>query len=258
MTTRVRGRVQSVERCIDILTLLASGPENLTGIARSTRLSKGTAFRLLSTLSYRQLVVKQPEGSLYMLGPGCLRLVHGVVRGFGWITAIAKPELAKLWQATGETITVHVRWGSERVCVEELPSAHPIRYTASVGASTPIYVGSAGKVLLAGLPEDELEAVLSSLTLSPLTERTITDRESLRRELVRVKRLGYAESEGERVAGAAAISVPVVAPQEMLVAISILGPTSRLTSQRRREYLPLLQSAASNIAKMLIEPAASA
>ena len=248
-----------MERCIDILSLLASGPENLTGIARSTQLSKGTAFRLLSALGYRQLVVKQADSNRYMLGPGCLRLVHGVAEGFGWITAIAKPELASLWQATGETITMHVRWGSDRVCIEELPSAHPIRYTAGVGVTAPIYVGSAGRVLLAALPQNELDAVLAGLTLAPVTERTITDATVLRKELDRVRRAGYAESEGERVIGSAAISVPVRGPEGMLVAVSILGPASRLTAARRQDYLPLLKKAAGTVERaMLNRPSTAA
>lgn len=237
-------RVQSVERCIDILMHLATKPDSLTGIAQATGLSKGTSFRLLATLGYCHLVVKDPQSKEYVLGPGSLRLVGGVMSSFSWVGAVAKPELTALWESTQETIAVHVRWGRDRVCVEELPSPHPIRYSSTVGSKAPIYTGSSGKVMLAAMPPDEFESILQGLELQPLTNRTIVAIDVLRREVATVRKLGYALSEGERIEGASAISKVIEGPQGLLGSVSILGPGERLTRARRMEYLPLLEDKA--------------
>lgn len=240
-------RVQSVERSIDILFALANGSRTLTDVARATSLSKGTAFRLLASLGHQQLVIKDPAANVYLLGPGFLRMFQGVMGDLGSLATIARPALQDLWEATSETIAMHVPIGAERVCVAELPSPEPIRYTSTVGATAPLHVGSAGKVLLAFLSPEKLVKTLAALPLISLTEATITDEAALRQELVAVARQGWAMSAGERITGAAAVSVPVRGQSDVLAALSILGPAGRLSTRRRLALLPELQGAAQRI-----------
>src|ERR1700733_8126856 len=239
-------RVQSVQRGIDVLRAVAGGPRSVTEIATVTFLAKGTAFRLLASWSYRQFVVKEPRGTRYVLGPGLLPLMQDVRSTFGWIGMVGAEPLQKLLKLSGETVIVHVRIGLGRICVEELPSPHDLKYTASVGAMTPIYVGSAGKVLLASLDPEQLEKVMSQLRLRAMTDNTITARAELRRTAELTRAQGWAESEGERIHGAVGISVPVAIPG-LTAALSILGPAERLSAGLRMEYLPQLQRAATEI-----------
>jgi DNA-binding IclR family transcriptional regulator len=251
------GRVQSVERGIDILMALANGPKTLTEVKIETGLSKGTAFRLLASLNYENLVVKEAHSNLYMLGPGFLRLFQGVMQGVGAITAVAKPALTSLWEETEETVTVHVRVGAERICIEELPSPQPIRYVSTLGAAAPLHVGSAGKVLIAFMESAEMEKTLQTLPLLPVTSATISDLDALRAELDTVRRQGYAMSHGERIPGASAVSVPVRGLQGFLASLSVLGPADRLPRKRRLELVPLLQSTAAGIGAALSSAGAS-
>jgi DNA-binding IclR family transcriptional regulator len=248
-------RVQSVERGIDVLLALADGARTLTDVTRVTGLSKGTAFRLLVSLNHRQLVVRDPREHGYLLGPGFLRLFQGVMNDLGAIATLARPALERLWRESGETVTLHVRSGAERICVAELPSAQPIRYVATVGATAPLHVGSAGKVLLAFMPPAELTRTLSSLPLTGLTHATITDLQALRQELATVTRQGWAMSSGERIVGASAISVPVQASDGLLAALSVLGPVDRLTPQMSLDLLPSVRRAAAEIEQILSSPA---
>src|SRR3954454_17424905 len=89
-------RVQSVTRAIDVAMTLRDGPRRLSDISRATGLSKGTAFRLLQTLSYRSLIFKDPDTDLYMLGPGALGLIQGVLLGLGGVVAGQSDALRKL------------------------------------------------------------------------------------------------------------------------------------------------------------------
>lgn len=240
-------RVQSIERGIDVLMALVEGPKTLTEIARKTSLSKGTAFRMLSSLGYENTVVKS-DTNVYMLGPGCLRLIDGVMNGLGASIGAGRAALEELWRKTGETVTIHVRVGPDRVCIEELPSEHPIRYTSNVGSSAPLHIGSAGRILLAFLAPDDLERALASLSA-----HGTLDAQKLAADLVHVRERGYDLSEGERVHGAAAISAPIVGRNGFVASLSVLGPDFRFTEDRRLAFVPDLQRAAEATGAALVE-----
>jgi DNA-binding IclR family transcriptional regulator len=151
--------------------------------------------------------------------------------------------LRRVWEKTRETVTVHVRIGPDRLCIEEIESPEAITYRAGVGRRVPLHAGSAGKVQLAFLPDAERAAALKQVKLLPLTARTITNRARLIEELVRIRRLGYAMSFGESFDGVAAVSVPLFDSNGRLVAsVSVLGPESRLPSETLERHAALLKS----------------
>lgn len=231
LTRVAEGRsVRSVSRALDILFALQGGPQTVAQIARTTALSTVTARRLLSTLAYRDLVVQDRTTPTYRLGSGCFGFLDAVARGAGGLDVIAGPVLARLAEETGETVALYVRAGPRRICVAQIPSSHPVRYTARLGMENPIHTGAMGKVLLAFSDPVERDDILDHMDLVAFTEATITDRGALDRELERVRRQGYAESRGERSAGVAAVGVPVFsAGGRILAALCVIGPGDRLT-----------------------------
>lgn len=240
-------RVQSVERAIDILMALSGGSRTLTDVTRATGLSKGTAFRLLTSLNHQQFVIRDPVEGGYLLGPVFLRLVESVMGDLGSIARVAAPTLQRLTGESGETVTLHAPSALERICVAESPSHQSIRYTASVGATAPLHVGSAGKVLLAFMPEQKRTQTLANLPLTAVTAATITDRAALDEEIATVARQGWALSAGERIEGAGSISVPIRTRSGLVLALSVLGPADRLTVDRRLALLPQMRAAAEEI-----------
>jgi DNA-binding IclR family transcriptional regulator len=240
-------RVQVLERSIDCLVVLSSGPRTMTEIARATDLPKGTAHRLLTALGYEGRVVRDPVEGRYMLGPGFLRLVMGAVEGMSSMTSVARPILIELWRKTDETILLHTRVGVERVCIEEIPSPQAIRYSAAVGTTAPLYLGSAGRVILAFLPQAERERLLASVTLDAASSPAFPSVEELTVELEAVRERGWATSSGERVPGGAAISVPVHWEKGLILALSVMGPAERFTSERQLEFLPEMRRVAKAI-----------
>lgn len=237
--------VRSVARAIDVLLALVDGPQSLGAVAERTNLSKGTCHRLLASLAYRQLVLQDSTTSAYILGPGCFRFVEAMASGLGGIGAIARPTLDELWWQTGETVTLHIRIGAQRICIEELASKQVVRYVAGVGSTAPAYVGAAGKILLAFLDEEERERRIASLHLDAITEQTLVDRQALEDELGRIRQVGWASSRGERVVGAAAVSGPVFDREGRVVAaLSVLGPEARVATEEQMAKLPLLVTAA--------------
>ncbi|HMJ01624.1 MAG TPA: IclR family transcriptional regulator, partial [Conexibacter sp.] len=206
---------------------------------------KSTTFRLLSNLGYRELVLKQPNENLYLLGPGLLRLVQAARSGLGSIGVLAKPALVEAVERSGQTVALHVRLGLERICVEEVQSAAPIRYAASVGHAAPLHVGAAGKALLAFMDDgDELERTLASLDLAGSGDAAPTTEAELRAEIEKVRKQGYAASRGERIVGAAAVSVPIRSGEGALAVLSILGPASQFPPEREAELVGIAREAA--------------
>jgi len=233
---------------------LRDGPRRLTDVSRETGLSKGTVFRLLQTLSYRWLIFKDPDTDLYMLGPGALGLLQGVLLGLGGVVAGRSEALRELQQAYGETVAVHVRLALERVCIYELPSPNPLRYTLGIGASSPLHAGAAGKAILAILPDDEVERTLRRLSMARVTEKTIVERGPMLAELQRTRDQGYATSIGEVVPGACAVSVGFSALDGTLACVSVYGPETRIPPERYPEMAAGLQRAARKLAESLSLP----
>ncbi|MGH3586734.1 MAG: IclR family transcriptional regulator, partial [Pseudonocardia sp.] len=202
--------VRSVARAVDILLALGGGPRQLGELSNEVVLSKATTYRILATLKQKGMVLQEEAAGLYRLGPACFRMMSSVVDGRAGFPFDADAELEALRAQTAETITVHVRAGLSRLCIQELPSPQAIRYVSGLGVTEGIHVGSAGKVLLAFLPPDELEPLLKTLDMRPMTPSTITSLTELRAELDVVRSRGTAYSAGERVVGAVGVSAPIL------------------------------------------------
>jgi DNA-binding IclR family transcriptional regulator len=116
------------------------------------------------------------------------------------------------------------------VCVEQIPSPQPVRYTSAIGAAKPLYTGAMGKVLLAFMHEDDRRELLDRVSLQPITTATVTDRNVLEQQLIDIRKKGYAVSRGEQAEGVASVSAPVFgANGHVAAALSVLGPSNRLT-----------------------------
>lgn len=245
------GSVKSVERAIDILLCLDNGPLTLSEVSAQVRMSKTTVLRLLSALGHGGLVVRNPLNKSYDLGPGCLRLGQAFISGGGGFDAFASGPLRTLWTRTGETVAVHVRLGRQRVCVVEIPSRQELRYVSGIGTAAPIHLGSAGRALLAFMSAEDVTKLLGDVASDPVASGPVIDQGSFREELDRVRQQGYALSEGERVPGAAAVSVPVFGDDGVIAALSVLGPAARFTHSDRLIAVEDLKQAASEMHEAL-------
>jgi IclR family acetate operon transcriptional repressor len=203
---------------------------------------------MLATFRHKALVIQDASTGAYRLGPACFHLVSSLVDGRAGFPFDAEHELEDLRTQTGETVTVHVRSGLSRICIHELPSHQSIRYTAGLGATAGIHVGSAGKVLMAFMGDDERADLLRELDLRAATPATIVDMDTLVLALHDVRARGFAVSIGERVLGAIGVSAPVFDPGgRILAALSVLGPESRMSSLQIDRSAVLTRAAASRI-----------
>ncbi len=244
--------VRAVERAIDILVCLGNSELNLSEISKEVNLNKSTVYRMLVSLERKGFVTKYGSKGKYLLGWRIFELLSGSLSRNQGLVQRAFPYMEKMWKTSYETILLYIQKGFNRLCIAEIPSPHPLKYTVGIGFTVPLYAGAPGKLLLANFPEAEQARVLEQINLRPLTNKTITDKEHLLQELELVQKQGWATSFGERIEGVSCLAVPVTNRQERVVAsLSILGPYVRLPEERLMNYLGALKEAARGISGCL-------
>lgn len=234
-------RVRAVERALGILECLVERDLRLVELSSKVRLHKATVLRLLGSLLAHDLVLRNTEG-YYGLGPGLTLLAARLSDDHRTLVDLLRGPLHGVWEATRETVVVHIRVGLVWIAIEELESPRPLKFKAGVGQRVPLHVGSAGKALLAFLADDELEAILRRMRFVKLTARTVVSRARLQAELEKVRRQGYAVSSGEGIVGCSAVSVPVFdGAGRAVAAVSVLGPDNRLNPNELRRCATILK-----------------
>lgn len=245
-------RTKSLGRAVTLLRAVASRPEgsSASALARATALPRSTVARTLRTLADAGLVEESPGG--WVLGYELVRLARAADPDRGLVD-VARPVLAALRDAAGESALLAVPRGRPgmEILLQLDPGLH-VGVANWVGTDVPLHASSAGKLVLAELDDGELDAWLRSEPLARFTGATITDPRSLRAELERVRRRGWAELVDELEDGLASVSAPVRREDGALRGLAgVSGPTFRLGRARRRELLPLVRAAATEIERSL-------
>ncbi|GAA4860410.1 MULTISPECIES: IclR family transcriptional regulator [Saccharopolyspora] len=239
------GGVQSVERTFDLLELMADagGEVALSELADRSGLPLPTIHRIMRTLVSAGYARQQPSRR-YALGPRLIRLGETASKALGsW----ARPYLAELTEATGETSNMAVLDGEQIVYVAQVPSRHQMRMFTEVGRRVDAHATAVGKAMMANLPADSVAQLLTRAGMRPETERTITTVEGMQQELGRIREQGYAVDDGEQEVGVRCYAVAVPgAPAG--AAISISGPEGRMTRITTDDVIPLMQRLAKELA----------
>ncbi len=218
---------RSLERALHILTVMevAGAPRTLTELATRTSLAKPTVQRLLTVLEKYALVEKRR--GRYHLGVAVLPLAHAYLLG-NELSRAALPVLQELAGATKETASLFVRLGFQRVVVQRVEGAHPMRYVLPIGQRLPLHAG-VGKVLAAALPKEDLTRMLDELGELRRAGGVVVSRSAFLDELRGIRKQGFSISRNEREHGTASVAAPVLEPTGLVVAaVSVAGPTGRL------------------------------
>ncbi len=224
---------QAVIRALGLLKSFSrTKPElSLAELSDAGGLARTTAHRLLTALESEGLVTRNPVTRSFRLGPavlalGTLALISNDLR------TVVEPELRVLAERTGETATLEVPLDGQIVILAEVSGKHLVTVAAEIGTRWPIHATSSGRAFLSALPDDEWRDLLTP-PLTRFTSATMVDMERLEEEIDRIRRQGYATAIEEVEEGAsAAAAVLRNAIGNPVGAISVSGPTSRLSPQR--------------------------
>jgi IclR family transcriptional regulator, arginine deiminase pathway regulator len=241
--------VQGVEKSIRILeTLKKKEGASLTELADDLGLTKGAVHHHISTLKQYRFVVEN-KGE-YTLG---LRFtVFGEhVRNQSQLYQVAKPEVIELANETGEYshLTTEQHGLGMKLFKHQGEMAVGSEYQiAKLQQSECLHYTATGKAILAHLPRDRVERIIDHYGLPRRTSETITSPEVLYDELADVERQGFANNDEEEVEGIRAVGAPIIdRTDEVLGAISVSGPMSRIDNEQFHDYLPDVVTRAANV-----------
>lgn len=243
MSKKPRELIQSIEKAVQILDILASSQSSisLADISTQSELSKSTVHRMLVTLVYCGLVEQDQLNRQYMLGMRLFELGNAVPRRLN--LRQLHGYLDELNQLTKETIHLGILEQGEIVYVDKVESKETIRMHSRLGARVPFYCTSLGKVLVAHLNAEDASVLIEETEFDKFTDQTITNPATLRAHLDGVKSQGYAVDDQEHEQHITCISGPIFDHAgKAIAAFSISGPTFRMTAKKLAELGPIVKS----------------
>lgn len=241
--------VQSVVNALDILDYLSSckGEAGVTELANSLGIHKSTASRLLATLFARGYVGRNRQSGRYSLGMHIVELSRARLDQID-LRQIAKPYLEQLVASTGETAHLAILDRGQVVYIDKADTPQTLGMRSSIGYRIAAHCTALGKALLAELPREKLDEVFSRDELVRFTPNTITDPETLKLHLAYVRERGYAIDDEEHEDGIRCVAAAIRDHAGRVVAaISVSGPTLRVTRERAESIGKLVKDVASQL-----------
>lgn len=247
------GQVQSLARALTLLEHLSQHEHgvSLTEAAQAAGLAASTAHRLLRSLEHMDYVAQDEERGLWFVGVKAFTVGSAFVRARD-IVAIARPFMRELMERSGETVNLAVLDHDEPVYLTQIECHQMIRAHALPGGRAPIHCSGVGKALLATLSEARVAAIAQRRGLPRHTERTLTSLAALCAELERVRARGWAVDDEEHSLGMRCVaSVLRDEHGDAIAAISLTGPSARVTDDKLAELGAMVRAAASRITAAL-------
>ena len=240
--------VQSLERGLAVIRAFDAEHREmaLSEVARSTGLTRAAARRFLLTLV--KLGYVNYASGRFSLRPRVLELGYAYLSSLS-LPQVALPHMEALVAQVNESCSISVLDDTDVVYVARVPTRRIMSITLAVGTRLPAFVTSMGRVLLAGLSDDELDERLGRIDIVPLTSRTVKDEDGLRAILATVRRQGYAATDQELEEGLRSLAVPIHAGSgAVTAALNVSVHASRASmGVLRREFLPLALRTAATI-----------
>lgn len=230
--------IHSIGRALDILLLLQQeGREmGVTQISGSLGIYKSTVYRTLTTLENKGFVQQNPDNGKYWLGMKLYSLGM-LIREKLPLTQVAHPYAQALSDKFKEVVHISVldktaEQYPKHIILDKVESRQVLSLTPPIGSSAPCHSSAVGKCLLAFAPQKYLEKFIGC-PLSSYTHKTVVNWERLLEQLAEIRRQGYSLDDEELEVGLTCIAGPIFDRQrEMIAALSLSGPTSRLRSDR--------------------------
>ncbi|WP_207538770.1 IclR family transcriptional regulator [Sabulicella rubraurantiaca] len=249
----------SLHRGLEVIDCFARRQSwSLAELSSALGQNKATVFRVLHTLEQFGYLTKDPATGHYSLGLRFHALGAAAVR-HEQLRWQALPPLQDLAEATGETVHVGILHDGVAVTVQIVEGTHAVRMHSVVGKRSPAHASALGKVLLAFLPDAEVEAAIAAHGLKRFTAATLTTPGALREALHRIRQDGFAQDEEEQEVGLRCIAVPITDHTgRPTAALAISAPASRMDGARVAALVPQVKASASRISRMLGSPTMAA
>jgi DNA-binding IclR family transcriptional regulator len=246
-------KVRAVERAMHILgSFNGRHPERgASEIAQATGLHKATTYRIIMTLLNGGFLERTPDGESFRLGLRLVELGLGALRDLDFRKA-AYPYMEQLVERFQETCDLGIFDRGQVLYVEVVNSEQPLTIAARVGRHLPAHCTASGRIFMAFLPPEVVEPILNA-PLEACTEKSITSPARLREELEATRQRGYALDNEEFEVGIRAVSAPIRdIDGNLIAALSMPGPATRMTPERVPQIAQALVEAAAAISEHVL------
>jgi len=249
----VTGQVQSLTRGLSILEALANadGGLTLTDVARRVALPPSTTHRLLATLEKTGYVYQAGDLGLWYVGLQAFAVGSGFLANRDFV-AQSHAYLRRLMEQSGETANLAILDGTEAVFIGQVQCREMMRLLVKLGSRVPLHASGVGKAIFAALPDEQIEAILKLRGLPKITPSTITAAETMWSALRVIRQRGWSFDDEEHALGTRCVAAPIYDEHaEPLGAISLAGPSSRLSDERIRQLGPVVAHTAEELTRRL-------
>jgi DNA-binding IclR family transcriptional regulator len=247
------GGLRTLDRALGLLEMLCQSNDglSLTELSQRSSLPKSTVHRLLGGLIARRLVSQDTYNQHYVPGIKLFELSQQALQKLR-LRDQALPELRELCRETRETVHLAILDEGDVIYIDKEESPQTIRMFSAIGKRGPAHCTGVGKVLLAGLSDGDLSAVIRAKGLPRFTENTITDPEDLRTHLQTVRELGYAIDDREHESDIRCIACPVFDHRGVAIAsISLTVPAFRASQEEIEGQAPVVRQYADRISRKM-------
>ncbi|MGW1376166.1 IclR family transcriptional regulator [Streptomyces sp. NPDC002446] len=247
--------VPAVTRALDILELFLEGDGALSApeITRKLRLPRTTVHELVTTLAARSYLVPVPgESGRYRLGVRTYQLGSRYAEQLD-LAAEGQQVAREVAETCDETVHVAILEDLDVIYIAKVDSIHAVRMVSAAGRRLPAHCTAVGKMLLAALPTDELDARIEEAgELAAMTHHSITDPDALRTALAAIRERGLATEHRESNPDVSCVAAPVRdGSGRVVAALSVSVPVIRWSEQREAELAELAAKGASDLSVRL-------
>jgi len=243
----------AVERALAMLEAVAQEPEGLSNaeISRKLQIPKSSASYILRTLEKQAYLNRDSETGRYRVGLKILSLSRGALSGID-VREVALPIMRNLMHKTSLTCHLAILDGPDAVYIEKVEPEGFIRMDTWVGRRMRVHATSVGKALVAHIPQERLEKILSDRGMEKRTPKTITTVSRLLKELEKVRAQGYAVDDEENNMGARCLGAPVFDQSGSIeAALGLSGTINQVNAHTMPRILEALKDAARHISMQL-------
>lgn len=247
---------QSVVKALNLLDFFSEEEKelSLSDLATKSGIPRPTAYRLLTSLETCGFLIKTrstDQHVKYRLGLKLLELGSLVAEQLE-LRSIALPQMQELCADINEVVHLLIRDGDEAIYIEKVESRQALRLHARIGIRSELYIGAGPKLLLAYTSEQEREKYIEEIVFTKVTEDTISDTETLSKEIKKIQSNGFSISKGERDIDTIGISYPIYNyTGEVIAALNVSGPTTRINEGNIEAIQLKVCKAAAVISKLL-------
>ena len=222
--------IKSINRALQVLELFSlEKPEwGVTEISKALNIYKSNVHNILSTLAEKSFVGKDPKTDKYKLGIKFFELGSVVIKNMD-LRRIAHPYIEKLSKEFNETVHLGVLDKGRVVSIEREESDKGLCSHIEIGKRTPLHCTAVGKAIMAYLSKDKVAAIVEGKGLKKYTENTITNKEELEKELLKIRKQGYSVDNMEHEEGVRCVAGPIRDyTGKVIASMSVSGPAFRI------------------------------